>query len=74
MFLMSTGFLYPIKVTKPSSITTMFIALFLTGFPLALAQLLFVAGLGLNKKTGQLIILTGIPVFIGYLLSYFLYG
>lgn len=40
---------------------------------MALGQLMFVAGLALNKKTGQLVILTGIPVFIGYLLSYFRY-
>lgn len=33
-----------------------------------------VASLSLNKKTGQLIVLTGIPVFIGYLLSYYMYG
>jgi drug/metabolite transporter (DMT)-like permease len=41
---------------------------------LALGQLVFVAGLGLNKKTGQIVILTGLPVLVGYLLSYFRYG
>ena len=46
----------------------------MTGLPMALGQLMFVAGLALNKKTGQLVILTGIPVFISYLLSYFRYG
>lgn len=46
----------------------------LVGLPLALGQMVFVAGLGLNKKTGQIVILTGIPVLIGYLLSYFRYG
>jgi mannitol-specific phosphotransferase system IIBC component len=33
-----------------------------------------VAGFGMNKKTGQLIILTMIPVLIGYALSYLRYG
>lgn len=46
----------------------------LVGLPLALGQMVFVAGLGLNKKTGQIVILTGIPVLIGYLISYFHYG
>jgi drug/metabolite transporter (DMT)-like permease len=74
LLVFSAGFLYPIKVKHPSSLWTLFIGLFMTGLPLALGQLVFVAGLGLNKKTGQLIILTGIPVFIGYLVSYFRYG
>jgi len=74
LFIISSGFLYPIKVTKPSSLWLLFQGLFYTGLPLALGQLVFVAGLGLNKKTGQLVILTGIPVLLGYLLSYFRYG
>mgnify|MGYP000963401259 FL=1 len=74
LFIMSSGFLYPMKVDKPSNLWTLFIGIFMTGLPLAVGQLVFVAGLGLNKKTGQLIILTGIPVFISYLLSYFRYG
>jgi hypothetical protein len=49
-------------------------SVFLVGLPLALGQMFFVAGLGLNKKTGQIVILTGIPVLIGYLISYFRYG
>ena len=46
----------------------------LVGLPLVLGQMVFVAGLALNKKTGQIVILTGIPVMVGYLLSYFRYG
>jgi len=46
----------------------------MTALPLVIGQLVFVAGLGLNKKTGQIVILSGIPVFIGYLISYFRYG
>lgn len=49
-------------------------AIFMTGLPLALGQLVFVAALGLNKKTGQIVILTGLPVLVGYLVSYFRYG
>jgi len=70
----SSGFLYPNRVVKKTELSKMFIAFFATGLPLALGQLFFVAGLGLNKKTGQLIILTGIPVIIGYLVSYIRYG
>jgi hypothetical protein len=74
MFVISSGFLYPFKVSNPSTIGTLFQALFYTGLPLALGQLVFVAALAMNKKTGQLVILTGIPVLLGYLISYFRYG
>jgi uncharacterized membrane protein len=46
----------------------------MVGLPMAIAQLVFVAGLGLNKKTGQIVILTGLPVIVGYVVSYFRYG
>ncbi len=39
-----------------------------------LGQLVFVAGLGLNKKTGQIVILTGLPVLVGYAVAFFRYG
>ena len=53
---------------------TLLTAVFMTGLPLALGQLVFVAALGLNKKTGQIVVLTGLPVLVGYLVSYFRYG
>ena len=74
LFLISSCFLYPIKANRSLDFRTIFIGFFLTGVPLALGQLFMCASLGLNKKTGQLVILTGIPVFIGYLVSYFSYG
>jgi drug/metabolite transporter (DMT)-like permease len=74
LLLISSGFLYPNIITKKTDLYKMFIALFVTGLPLALSQLCSTASLGLNKKTGQLIILTGIPILIGYLLSYIRYG
>ena len=74
LFVISSAFLYPLSVTKPSSPQTILYGFFLTGVPLALGQLLMTPSLALNKKTGQLIVLTGIPVFIGYFLSYYRYG
>lgn len=73
-FTVASGILYPYQVHKKSDVWTLFVAIFMTGLPLALGQLVFVAALGLNKKTGQLIILTGLPVLVGYLVSYFRYG
>ena len=74
VFTISSGFLYPHQVHKPASFGKLLTAVVLTGLPLAVGQMLFVAGLGLNKKTGQIVILTGIPVLVGYLVSYFRYG
>ena len=74
LFIIMSGFLYPIRVTKPSPLPTLLKGLFFSGFPLAFAQTVFGAGLAMNKKTGQVVILTGIPVLLGYLISYFRYG
>jgi drug/metabolite transporter (DMT)-like permease len=74
MFTIASGVLYPSQVHKKADLYTLFISIFMTGLPLALGQLVFVAGLALNKKTGQIVILTGIPVFVGYIVSYFRYG
>jgi len=74
IFTIFSGFLYPYQVKQKSDLSTLFMSVFLVGLPLALGQMFFVAGLGLNKKTGQIVILTGIPVLIGYLISYFRYG
>lgn len=74
LFIISSCFLYPMKVGSRSDLRVLFVGLFLTGLPLALGQLTMTAALGLNKKTGQMVILTGIPVFIGYIVSYFKYG
>ena len=41
---------------------------------MALAQIGLVAGLALNKNSGQLVILSGIPVLVGYLVAYFRYS
>jgi uncharacterized membrane protein len=60
-------------VQKKTDFKILFISIFLTGIPLVLGQLFSVAALALNKKTGQIVILSGIPVLIGYLLSYFRY-
>ena len=74
LFIIMSGFLYPIRVTKPSPLPTLFKGLFFSGFPLAFGGNCFGASLALNKKTGQVVILTGIPVMLGYLISYFRYG
>jgi drug/metabolite transporter (DMT)-like permease len=74
LFTITSGFLYPYQVHHKTDLYTLFISVFMVGLPLALGQLVFVAGLGLNKKTGQIVILTGLPVFVGYLISYFRYG
>ena len=59
---------------KKSDISTLLMSVLLTGLPLAVGQSFTVVGLGLNKRSGQLVILTGIPVFVGYAVSYFRYG
>lgn len=69
-----SGFLYPYQVQKKTPWDVLLVSIFTVGLPLAVGQLLFVAGLALNKKTGQIVILTGIPVLMGYLVSYFRYG
>jgi len=74
LFVISSGFLYPLKVTQRTDFSTLCIAGLMTGLPLTIGQLLFTAGLALNKKSGQIVVLTGIPVLIGYLISYFRYG
>jgi drug/metabolite transporter (DMT)-like permease len=74
LFSITSGFLYPYQVDHKSSVWTLFISIFMVGLPLAVAQMVFVAGLALNKKTGQIVILTGLPVFVGYIVSYFRYG
>jgi hypothetical protein len=74
LFVMSSGILYPLRVENPVAPYKLLIAFFATGIMLGFSQLLFVAGLGLNKKTGSLIILTCISVIVGYALSFFRYG
>jgi drug/metabolite transporter (DMT)-like permease len=73
-FMITAGLFYPIKVHEPSSLSVLIQAFLYTGVPLALCQILMVASVALNKKTGQLTMLTMIPVLIGYALSYFRYG
>jgi len=74
IFTIFSGFLYPYQVHHKSDLSTLLMSVLLVGLPLVLGQMVFVAGLALNKKTGQIVILTGIPVMVGYLLSYFRYG
>lgn len=62
------------KVGSRSDLGILLVGFLLTGLPLALGQLTMTAALSLNRKTGQMVILTGIPVFIGYIVSYFKYG
>jgi len=73
LFTITSGFLYPHQVQKKTDFKILFISVFLTGIPLVLGQLFSVAALALNKKTGQIVVLSGIPVLIGYLISYFRY-
>ena len=73
-FMISSGFLYPSDDDQRSSLPVLGKAFLFTALPLALFQLLFVAGIGLNKKTGQLIVLTGIPVLVGFMISFYRYG
>jgi len=42
--------------------------------PLALVAGFMVAGIDLNMKTGQIVILTAIPVLVGYVISYYRYS
>lgn len=72
-FIISSAFLYPFSVTKKSDLTTLAWSVIYTGLPLTIAQLCVTAALAMNRKSVQIIILTGIPVFIGYLLSYYRY-
>jgi len=74
LFITVSGFLYPVRVIRPSDIGVLAKGLVLSGFPLAFGQTLFGAGLGLNKKTGQVVILTFIPVILGYCIAYYRYG
>jgi uncharacterized membrane protein len=74
VFTIFSGFLYPHQVQHAADLETLCKAIVLSGLPLAIGQMFFVAGLGLNKKTGQIVILTGIPVIVGYLVSYLRYG
>lgn len=74
MFTIVSGILYPYQVKNKTDINVLFNAIFLTGLPLALGQLGLVAGLALNKNTGKIVILTGLPVVVGYVVSYFRYG
>lgn len=74
MFSITSGFLYPYQAQQKTSLWILFMSIFMVGLPMAIAQLVFVAGLGLNKKTGQIVILTGLPVIVGYVVSYFRYG
>jgi drug/metabolite transporter (DMT)-like permease len=69
-----SGFLYPYQVARKTDLTILINSIFFVGIPLAIGQLGLVAGLALNKKSGQLLILSGIPVIVGYLVSYFRYG
>jgi drug/metabolite transporter (DMT)-like permease len=69
-----SGFLYPYQVSRKTDLSILFTSIFLVGLPLALGQLGLVASLALNKNSGQLLILSGIPVLVGYLVSYFRYG
>lgn len=73
LFILMSGFLYPIKVSKPSDLWILFKGFFYSGIPHACAQTFFGTGLTLNRKTGQVVILTGIPVLLGYLISYYRY-
>lgn len=74
LFTIVSGVMYPYQVKVKTDVWTLFQSIFMTGLPLALGQLASVAGLALNKKTGEIVILSGLPVFVGYLVSYFRYG
>ena len=74
MFLISCGFLYPIKVTQPSSLVDLGNTVIWSGIPLVIAQSCFGAGIAHNRKTGQIAVLTGIPILLSYVIAYFRYG
>ena len=74
LFTITSGILYPSQVQNKTDAYTLFMSAIMTGLPLVIGQSFTVVGLGLNKKSGQLVILTGIPVFVGYVVSYFRYG
>lgn len=74
LFTVVSGVMYPHQVKVKTDIWVLGQAVLMTGLPLALGQLASVAGLALNKKTGEIVILSGLPVFVGYLVSYFRYG
>lgn len=74
MFTVVSGVMYPYQVKTKTDVWILGKSVLMTGLPLALGQLASVAGLALNKKTGEIVILSGLPVFVGYLVSYFRYG
>lgn len=74
MFTVVSGVLYSYQVKVKTDVWILGKSVLMTGLPLALGQLASVAGLALNKKTGEIVILSGLPVFVGYLVSYFRYG
>jgi hypothetical protein len=74
MFIISSGFLYPIRVSNPQHPYKLLIAFFVTGTVMALAQMFMVPALRLNKNTGVLNSCQFISVIVGYAISYFRYG
>lgn len=73
LLIISSCFLYPIRVSSPSSLYTLGLACLFTGVPLALGNLMIVSACGMNKKTGSVIMLTPISMITGYVISYVRY-
>jgi len=74
LYIISSGFLYPFTESRQYDITTLFGTFVFTALPLALVAGFMVAGIDLNMKTGQIVILTAIPVLVGYVISYYRYS
>lgn len=66
--------MYPIKAGPRTDLRVLLVGFLVSGLPMAFAQLMMTAALGLNKKTGQIVILSGIPVFMGFAISFVKYG
>lgn len=74
LFIISGGIFYPLRVVSPVPFYKMLISVFTTGLLMAVAQMLMVPALRLNKNTGALNSCQFISVIMGYLISYFRYG
>ena len=66
--------LYPIFVEEPKSLMTMIYGMLLCGAPMAIANIMLIQALKINKNTGLATICISSGVVVGYLLSILRYN